>query len=278
MKTLLVGSNGLAVVIFPVLMLGVIAGVFFWRNTRSGKVLTQEQWEPLNDVTSAIVDINTGTGNLSIDGLIGDASMLASGSLQYLENKPMPVWTLDSSNGLGNLSVQMPDDGHNRSRLPWSACNGAYEWALHLNQTVRMELSAYSGGGNLSLNLAGMEVTRVVADSGGGNLAVILPDYVADLDVTARTGAGNVDLEVGQGTTGNNVVTAESGAGNVSVSLPSGIAVRVHATTSLGKVIIDPKFSLIDKDVYQSQEFESASDRVELWLKSGAGTVTVSVR
>jgi predicted membrane protein len=105
---------------------------------------------------------------------------------------------------------------------------------------------------------------------------VVLPDKAANLRVNARSGGGNVTVELGSGTTGSNIVDASSGAGNVVVRIPNGMAARIQATTGMGKVIIDPQFSQIDKHTYQSPDFDSAANKVEITAKSGAGNVSVS--
>ncbi len=163
-----------------------------------------------------------------------------------------------------------------RFRFPWAACNGATEWQIYLNPTVLCDITAQSNGGNVNLNLAGMAVTRLSADTGGGNVAVVLPQDAADLSVTARSGGGNVTVEIGDGIKGSNIVNAKTGAGDVVVRVPAGVAARIHATTGLGKAIVDPRFSKIDAHTYQSPDFDSAANKVEITLSSGAGNVNVS--
>jgi predicted membrane protein len=162
--------------------------------------------------------------------------------------------------------------------LPWSGCIAATDWQIHLNRDVVTDISAHSGGGNVRLDLAGMHLRRVSADSGGGNLDVMLPDNAVSLSVTAKTGVGNITVEIGRGTTGHNILNAISGAGNVEVRIPSGIAARIHATSGMGKKIIDPRFGNIDKHDYQSSDFDRAVDKVEIDLQSGAGNVIVNTR
>jgi predicted membrane protein len=128
------------------------------------------------------------------------------------------------------------------------------------------------------LNLAGMAVTRVSAETGGGNMDVVLPDNAADLRVTAKAGAGNVTVELGAGISGSAVLNAGSGAGNVAVRIPSGVAARIHATSGLGKAIVDPRFGKIDRATYQSPDFDSAADKVEITVHSGAGNVSVNTK
>ncbi len=247
----------------------------------ANKVLTDNLSEPLNGATTARVDINSGTGHLTIDRLTGGEQVLASGTLQYSEKQGLPTRTVDASNGQATLTLRAGGGGTGRPwfRFPWAACaGGAYEWQIHLNPTVSSDITAYSAGGNVKLNLAGMAVTRVSADTGGGNMDVVLPDNAANLSAIAKTGAGNVTVEVGNDITGSSNVNANSGAGNVVVRIPRGIAARIHATSGLGKVIVDPRFSKTDKNTYQSPDYDAAANRVEITARTGAGNVRVDTR
>ena len=218
-------------------------------------VLTDNLSEPLNGATTAKVDINTGTGNLTIDRLAGGEQVLASGTLQYFENQGPPTRTLNSSNGQATLTLRRGDTGRPWFRFPWAACNGAFEWQVHVNPNVLSDITAHSGGGNVKLDLAGMAVTRVSANTGGGNMDVVLPDNAANLSVTAKTGAGNVVVRI-----------------------PSGVAAKIHATTGLGKATVDPRFGKTDNNTYQSSDFDSAANKVEITVNSGAGNVSVNTQ
>jgi len=241
-------------------------------------VLTDKFSEPLNGVTTAKVDIHAGDGNLTIDRLSGGEQVLASGTLQYFESQGLPTRTLVASNDQATLALKGGSLKRPWFRFPWAACNGATEWLIHLNPTVSSDITAHSDGGNVKLDLTGMLVTCVSADTGGGTVDVVLPDNAADLSVTARTGAGNVTVEIGSGIGGSNIVDASSGAGNVVVRIPSGVAARIHATTGLGKVILAPRFSQIDSNTYQSSDFDRAANKVEITVKSGAGNASVETK
>ena len=292
MSSLADDSRERARTIVLVLLIGLVTGCPTSRNVPGRNVLTDHVSEPLNGVTSAEFDINAGDGNLTIDGLTGGEELLIGGALEYLEKQGQPARTLTS---FRPVTITCPPPARSCSwiarpipcvpptitarqrwvRLPWAACNGATEWQIHLNPDVSSDITAHTNGGNVELNLAGLAVTHVAADTGGGNVHVVLPDAVADLTVTAKTGAGNVSVEIGSELVGSATVKADTGAGSVVVYVPSGLAARIDATASLGKVIVDPQFSKIAGDTYQSSGFDSAVNRAEITLSSGAGNVTV---
>jgi hypothetical protein len=244
----------------------------------SNEVLTDNLSEPLNGATTVNVDIDAGNGNLSIDRLTGGEQVLASGTLQYLEKQGIPIRSVSTENGQASLTLKGGAGGRPWFHFPWDACNGATEWQVHLNPTVVSAITAHSDGGNVQLNLAGMTITRLSADTGGGNMDVVLPDNAANLNVAARTGGGNVTVEIGSGVAGSNNVSANSGAGKVLVRVPEGIAARVHASSGLGKVIVDSRFSKLDGNTFQSPDYDGAANKVEITVQSGAGEVRVSTK
>ena len=132
------------------------------------KILTCNLLEPLCEATTAKVDIDTASGNLTIDTLTEGGPVLASGTLEYVENQQMPTRSVDISNGRATLTLKSISLGKPLFRLPWSGCIAATDWQIHLNPDVQADITARSGGGNVKLNLAGMTLTRAMADSGGG--------------------------------------------------------------------------------------------------------------
>ncbi len=247
MLNLVAFSKWVARGVILALLLSVMAGC-----APTGDPLTEDFAEPLNGATAAKFDIDAGDGNLTVDTLTGGESLLAGGTLQYLESQGLPARTLVAFNGEATLTLQGGKAAQPKFRLPWAACNGATEWQIHLNPTVPSYLAAHSNGGNIKLNLAGMTLISLSTDTGGGNVEVVLPDSAADLSVTAK-----------------------SGAGNVTIRMPSGVAAKIHATTGAGKVIVDSAFSKIDDHTYQSSDYDSAAYKVEMTLDSGAGNVQV---
>jgi len=249
MRSSVVGFGRIARMIILVLLLGVVPGC------ANRDVLTENLAEPLNGATAAKFDIDPGDGNLTIYRLTGDEPLLVGGELQYLENQGQPVRTVISFLDETTLTLQGGAAAQRWSGLPWAACNGATEWHLHLNPTVSSDIAAHSDGGNIALDLTGMIVTHVSADTGGGNIDLVLPDGAAGLGVTAETGAGDVN-----------------------VTVPNGVAARIHATTGLGKVIVDPQFGQTTGNTYESSDYDSAANTVELTLHSGAGNVIVNIK
>lgn len=246
------------------------------KDTPDKKVHTYNLSAPLSDATTAEIDVNVSDGNLEIDGLTGAEPVLACGTLEYTEKQGPPWRDVNMRNGQASLKLKAGSTGQPWFRLPWATCNGSTEWKIHLNPHVQADINAHSGGGNVKLDLSSVAVTRLLAGTGGGNMEVILPDNASNLEVTAETGAGNVSVEIGSGLSGSNLVNVSSGAGKVIVRVPGGIAARIHTTSGWGKGIVDSRFSQIDANTYQSPDYDTAADKVEITAKSGAGDVVIN--
>ncbi len=242
------------------------------------KVLRDSLSQPLQGATNAKVDINCGPGHLTVDRA-ADGSMLASGTLEYLEKQGLPARTGGVSNGQATLTLRPGSTVKSGFRFPWQGCwGGAYQWQVNLNPTVPSDITAHSDGGNMKLNLGNMAVTHLTVDNGGGSVDVALPENTTDLRAAVRTGGGNLAVDLGRNVRGSNTVSATSGAGNVVVRIPAGVAARIHANSGAGKVIVESSFVRIDKNTFQSAGYDSAANKVEITAKSGAGNVSVPIR
>ncbi len=244
----------------------------------ANKILTHNLSEPLEGATRARVEIDTGMGNLMIDRLSESEPLLASGTVEYTLNEGLPTKSVSRGSESVHLSLKGKGGPKGWIRLPWSSCNGATDWLIHLNPGVSSDLIAHSGGGNVKLDLASMKITQVSAVTGGGNIDLLLPDVAADLCASANTGAGNVMVDIGADTKGKNALDAASGTGNVVIRLPGGLAARIHLSTGLGKVVVDPRFVQLDTNTYESPGFGGATDKVEITAKSGLGDVIIETK
>lgn len=262
--------------ILLVLLAVAVAGVSAIGKIASGDVLTYALSEPLVNAETAKVNIDPGDGNLMIDGKADSGRESISGALQYHEKQGKPTVSVNTSDIQTTITLKAGDGNQPWLRLPWQGCNGATDWQVHLNPALASDILAHSDGGNVKLDLGGMRITQVSADTGGGNIDVVLPENAADLIVTAKTGAGNVTVEIGSGTNGSNMVNASSGAGNVTVLVPSSIAARIYASSGMGKVIMDGRFIQIDGNTYQSPDYETAFNKVEITVESGAGNINIT--
>jgi hypothetical protein len=190
MKTLTNDSNRavrvrlVAPLIILILLLGAAVGIAYWAiiqvavspifrggTTMAGNVLTHNLSEPLNGAKSATVDIDAGDGNLTIDRLASGEPVLASGTLQYLEKQGLPSRSLNISNGQADLTLRGEEGGQPWFRFPWSACNGATEWQIHLNPNVQFAKFDSNTFQSADYDHAAIKI-EITANSGAGNVSI----------------------------------------------------------------------------------------------------------
>ncbi len=265
-----------ALVILLVLLLGGAAVVTTLGNSSGGEVITEDLSAPMGSVTSASINLNRYSGNMAISALNGSEPLLASGKLPYLDKQEL-TRSVDTSSAQAILALKTSAKQAGL-RLPWVGCSDDTEWLINLNPNLPSDLTAYSGGGVLKLNLAGMAITRLSAETGGGNVEAILPDNARNLSAAVKTGAGNITVEIGNGMAGSSAISASSGAGNVIVRVPGSLAALIHLTGGAGTAQIAPRFIKIDERTYQSPGYDQAGDRVEITASSGAGTLSVNTK
>ena len=71
----------------------------------SNNRLSDDLSTPLNGARAAKDDINSGIGNVTIDQLSADQSVLVSGTLEYFEKQGKPACSVGSVDGTASLEL-----------------------------------------------------------------------------------------------------------------------------------------------------------------------------
>ncbi len=209
-------------------------------NLVQGEAIQQS----LEGATRAEVKIEPGAGDIQIAatdlaGVLIEGSV-PSGSNQRIESS----YTV--SDGVGNYLLR---DSGSTSYFP-GANPGRLAWNLNLTDAIPLELTLNLGAGNLDADLSKLDLDSLVVNTAVGSTSVTLPaqDELA------------VDIE--------------GAIGQIVVTVPEGVGVRVNANTALVSVQMLPGFVRQD-DVYQSQDYQSASQQVDVTVNLAIGSVVV---
>ncbi len=134
--------------------------------------------------------------------------------------------------------------------LPW--LDRASEWEVGLTAEVPLDLRLEAGASRTTLDLRDLRVRDLELQTGASETRVLLPRAAG---VTA--------------------VKAEAGAASLTFEVPAGVAARIRTRMALGSSRIDEsRFPRIG-DVYQSIDYGTAANRVDLDLQGGVGSVRV---
>ena len=119
----------------------------------------------------------------------------------------------------------------------------------------------------------------------------LTPDIPIALKVTTGAGDSTVDLErinltdlelhlgVGQTTatlpaTGKFSAKIDGGIGSLVINIPAGMAAQIRTNSGLGQVDVSSDF-LRQGDVYTSPGYETATNRIDMVVDVGIGSITV---
>jgi hypothetical protein len=215
-----------------------IFGVFF-----QGEVEEEQVSVPLNGASQAAVRFNHAAGKLTI-GPGADAGQVLSGTFAGGMDPKVEL------NG-DRLKVKVRPSS---DFFPffWNWRPNGMEWDIRLTGDVPLNLKLETGASQTEIDLRDLRVVELDLDAGASSIDLTLP---------ANAGLTRADVDLG--------------AASLDVHVPEGVAVRVKVDQGVSSVEIDQaRFPRFDK-VYQSPDYETAANRVDMKIDAGAGRIVV---
>lgn len=125
-------------------------------------------------------------------------------------------------------------------------------WRFQLTREVPILLTVESGASHMNIDLADVLATRLALKTGASSTNVTMP---------AR-GASLLDVE--------------AGAASINIRVPESAAARIRVKEGVTAVDVDTnRFPRLDSGIYQSSNFDASTDRAEINIESGLGSVSV---
>jgi hypothetical protein len=214
---------------------------FFPRLTRGGQSGTFSI--PLQGATKVDVDFDHGAGAVVFSaGAPAGIAMTGSqaNGVEVKSSLKGDTLAIDLDAGPTFLPFLGPDNG---------------EWRFQLSGEVPVSIKVDAGASSMDFDMTGVKLAFLGVDTGASSLRVKLP-----------AGAGQTLLSV------------ESGAASIDISVPIGVAARIRAEQGASSMSIDQaRFPLLSSagGLYQSADYDSAANRVEINLDGGANSVNV---
>lgn len=134
--------------------------------------------------------------------------------------------------------------------MPWF--DRSFDWTVGLTAEVPLDLRIETGASRATLDLSGVLVRNLVLSSGASQTRVILPRAAGATTVRAETGAASLTIEV-----------------------PTGVAARIRTRMALGSSQVDEVRFPRTGDGFESTDYATATNRVDLDLQGGVGSVRV---
>jgi hypothetical protein len=223
----------------------ILVGVSMLWPARRGAGSTEVS-VPLGGAAVAQVTLKHGAGQLSVAS--GSASdLLLSGVFAGgVDKEVRPIGDhLD-------VTLRMPAQDWGPWMWPGAWGRGSLDWNLNLNPTVPLSLVLETGASESRLDLSQLRVSDLSIKTGASSTSLIVP---------AQAGSTRVHIE--------------SGAASVKIRVPEGVAARIRGRVGVGTLNVDTGRFVPRGSEYESENFESAANRVEIEVEGGVGSVDV---
>jgi hypothetical protein len=149
---------------------------------------------------------------------------------------------------LGGGAIELRQD--TSFGVPW--LDHRADWRVGLTGDVPLDLRVETGAARASLDLSDLRVTRLEVHTGASETRISLPRAA-----------------------GMTTVRAEAGAASLTFEVPAGVAARVRSRMGLGSSQVDQALFPRSLDGYESIDYATAANRVELDIAGGVGSVRV---
>lgn len=198
---------------------------------------------PVENFTAAAIEIKHGAGRLTVDGNAGPSNLLDGdfvGGTQLSLNRA----------GERAMLKLSPDS----NAFPWNfgAGFGGFLWNIHMRPGIPLDFQFQTGAGESQLDFSNLIVRSIVLETGASSTQVTLP---------AAAGFTKCDIR--------------SGAASIVVRIPQGVAGRIHLQGGLMGENIDKNRFPFNGTTYETPGFDSATNRAEIKVESGVGSIEI---
>ena len=238
-------------VFWPLVLIGVGAWMVVGVSRRSGRwdAPREQASIPLEGARDAAVTIRHGAGRMTVGAGAG-GDLLLSGSFGG---------GLEASRRTenGRLLVDMRVRDRDVSRYffgPWRhGWAGTLNWDFALNPAIPLSLRLETGASEARLSLGDLQVRELLLKTGASSTTIDLPLRA-----------------------GHTRVTIESGAAAVKIRVPQGVGAFIVVRSTLAGVRVDRTRFPESAAGYRSPDFDSAPNKVEIFVETGVSSVEVS--
>ncbi len=210
----------------------------------SASVVTDQLSQPLGDIKSASIELDTGLADMTVTALGPDSGDLMSGTFGHREGSRI-IKTYELIGDGARLRLR------EESTNFFLASTSISRWDIKLNPTVPLSLIVNGGVGRTSLDLSAMKVTDLVIDSGVGSMTVTAP----------ASGSVRVSLN--------------GGVGSATVVVPQGMAGRIRVNAGLGGISVNQSRFPRSGNVYQSVDYVNAVNKIDIQVDGGIGGINI---
>ena len=126
------------------------------------------------------------------------------------------------------------------------------EWNFNLNREIPLALRLETGASQAELDLRDLKVTDLKISTGASKTDITLPVNAGMTTVKVELGAASLDMVV-----------------------PQGVAARIRSEHGVAAIEVDSARFPYSNGIYESADYSSAQNKVDIKIEAGAGRVAV---
>lgn len=212
----------------------------------------QEISVPLEGATGASLQIHGGVGTFDLRAADAStaAGVLVSGAVVGRRMRRVEPSIVRSANRL-DVTLSGADNNSINIVNPFDWRNVEENWKLVVNPDVPLDLTLEGGVGQSTADLSGLRLDRLKVSGGVGPMVITLP----------RRGQVSADIS--------------GGVGPLELEVPEGVAAQVKVDRGLGGLSVANRFAMRGEDTYESEGYATATDRLQISINGGVGSVNV---
>ncbi|MHB1133557.1 MAG: LiaI-LiaF-like domain-containing protein [Chloroflexota bacterium] len=218
-------------------------------RSASASVVTERIVEELGPTRQATVTLNHGFGSLQLGATAANSGLLVDAALPRPEHGQV-VRSVDRQGERATVTFRDRWNGSTPAVLD----GDEYNWNVQLSPLVATDLRVDSGASSVNLDLRDLNVRSATLNTGAGSTTVFAP----------RAGQSSLNIK--------------AGAAAIDVTVPEGTAARVTVKNGIGSTSVDQRrFPTVgsSNNTYQSPNYATAANRVDITIESGVSSVTV---
>jgi len=198
--------------------------------------------QALNDAADADVTIDMSVGTLDIGALVDSPNLLEG--------------TVSESDGLSADSTfkMVGNTAHytlSSQSIGFLLFRGGSQWTLDLNGRVPLKLNIHHSVGDATIDLSDLELREASIDTSAGETTITIPD------------------------SGRSTIKIDHSVGALRVIVPEGMDARIRVDSGLGGVNIASRFQKVGEDVYETEGYAGADERVAIEIDHSVGELIV---
>lgn len=231
--------------VFWALFLILAGGWFLFGPRITRRDLAEEQISiPLNAANEAELRLNHGAGRLAVNSASLPTELLsgtATGGVDKEVSQHDGILSVVLSMRKTSFGIPFPDSDFK-----------GFFWNLSVNRDLPLRLSLFTGAGETALDLTEAMLKELRIETGASSTRVKLPARAGTTRVSAKAGMASLEFQV-----------------------PEGVAARISLKTGISGFKIDTTRFPQNGEFYQSLDFESAANKVDIEIEAGMGGIEI---